>query len=184
MSRIFLGLAKTIASTMEAGAHATTGIGKVEIEKLTNACAEACGVGSGIVEKICLASEEQVHRMEHHIKTGSYMMQMVLHYEGVLDHNFLLRVLNGIRFKNHVLRTKLVKHEGQVYQVILKDSLVFQQVGTSIEAFLAQNSQVRMGYGTPLLRYAFVREPHGESFFVWSGEPLQIDYVPVLESIY
>ena len=184
MSRIFLGLAKIIASTMDTSAHTTTSIDKVEIEKLTNACAEACGVGNEIVEKICLASEEQVHRMEHHIKTGSYMMQMVLHCEGVLDHNFLLQVLIGIRFKNHVLRTKLIKYEGQVYQVILKDSLVFQQVGTSIEVFLAQNSQVRMGYGTPLLRYAFVREPHGESFFVWSGEPLQIDYIPAFESMY
>ena len=181
MSRIFLGLAKTIASTMDTGARTTTGVNKSNIKKLIHACAEACGVDSGLIEKICLASEEQVHRMEHHIKTGSYMMQMVLHYEGVLDRNFLLQVLNGIRFKNHILRTRLVKYEGQVYQVISKDSLVFKYVETSIQVFLAQNSRVRMGFGTPLLRYAFVREPHGESFFVWSGEPLQTDYIPALK---
>ena len=173
-----------MASTMDTGVHTTTNIPREEVEKLTNACAEACGVGSGTIEKICPASEEQIHRMEHHIKIGSYMMQMVLHYEGVLDQTFLLLVLNGIRFKNHILRTRLVKYEGQVYQVILKDSLVYQQVGTMIEVFLAQNSQVRMGYGTPLLRYAFIREPGGESFFVWSGEPLQIAYIPALESMY
>ena len=172
MSRMFLGLAKTIASSMDAGAHTTIGIGDTEIEKLPHACAEACGVAIKIIEKIVPATEEQIHRMEYHIKTGSYMMQMVLQYEGVLDHNFLLQALNGIRFKNHILRTKLVKYEGQVYQVILRDSLSFQQVETSIDVFLARNSRIRMGYGTPLLRYAFIREPHGESFFVWSGEPL------------
>ena len=169
---------------MDTGVHTTTDITREEMEKLTNACAEACGDDSGIIEKICPASEEQIHRMEHHIKTGSYMMQMVLHFEGVLDQNFLLSVLTGMRFKNHILRTRLVKYEGQVYQVILQDSLKYQQVGTRIDVFLAQNSQVRMGYGTPLLRHAFIQEPDGESFFVWSGEPLQIAYIPALESMY
>ena len=176
-----LGLAKTIASTMEGGSCTTTGIGKEDLEKLIHACAEACGVDRGIVDKIYPASGEQIHRMEHHIKTGSYMMQMVLHSEGVLDQSFLLAVMSGLRFKNHILRTRLIKYEGQVYQVILKDSLLHHQVETSIEVFLAQNSQVRMGYGTPLLRYSFVRDPYGESFFVWSGEQLQI---PALELVY
>ena len=178
-----LGLVKPIVSTMDGDARTATGIGKEDTEKLTHACAEACGVGRGIVAKICPASGEQVHRMEHHIKTGSYMMQMVLHYEGgVLDQDFLLRVVSGLRFKNHILRTRLVKYEGQVYQVVLKDSFTYRQVDTTrIDVFLAQNSQVRMGYGTPLLRYAFIRDPHGESFFVWSGEPLQI---PALELMY
>ena len=159
---------------MDAGALTTTYISKGDMDKLIGACAKACGVGNQSVEKICPASEEQVQCMEHHRKTGSYMMQMVLQYEGILDQNFLLRVLSAIRFKNHVLRTKLIKYDGHVYQVILKDSIVFQQVKVGLHSFLAQNSQVRMDYGTPLLRYAFVREPLGESFFVWSGELLQI----------
>lgn len=112
------------------------------------------------------------------------MIQLVMHYEGVLDCNFLLQVLNGIRFKNHILRTRLVKYEGLVYQVILKDSLIFRQVEASIEAFLARDSQIRMDYGDPLLRYAFIRNPHGDSFFVWSGEPLQIDFIPPMDFIH
>lgn len=150
-------------------------------EKFILACAEACGVERGTIENICPASEEQVHRMDHHIETGSYMMQIVLQCEGVVDSNFLLEVLNGIRFKNHVLRTKLIPYRGQTYQVILRDSLVYHSVETRIEDFLAQNSRVRMGYGTPLLRYAFIQDPRGESFCVWSGEPLQ---TPALELMY
>ncbi|KAF6222607.1 hypothetical protein HO133_000654 [Letharia lupina] len=154
---------------MDAGSPTTTNSRKEDTDKMIRACAEACGVGRQIIEKICPASEEQEHYMEHHISTGSsYMMQMVLHYEGDLNQNFLLRVLSAMRFKNHVLRTRLVKHEGHVYQVVLRDPIVFQQTGVDLHGFLAQNSRTRMDYGTPLSRYAFVREPHGEAFFVWT----------------
>lgn len=148
--------------------------------KLIHACAEACGVGIELVEKICPASEEQEHRMDHHVNVGSYMMQMVLHYEGELNQTFLLRVLSAMCFKNHILRSRLIKHEGQVYQVVLKDSIAFQQAGVDLHGFLAQNSQRRMNYGTPLFRYAFIREPHGEAFFVWTGKPLQTKFIPKL----
>lgn len=147
-------------------------------EKLAHACAEACGVDRRTVEKICLASEEQERCMDHHKSTSSYMMQMVLHYEGNLNQDFMLRVLSAMRFKNHVLRTRLVVFEGQVLQAILKDSIVFQQLQVNLHVFLAQDAQARMGYGTPLFRYAFIQEPHGESFFIWSGEPLQINFAP------
>ncbi len=174
----------TAASSMEADPPITTDIRNQDIDKIIRACAEACGVGCEVLEKICPASEEQEHRMDHHIKTGSsYMMQLVLHYEGELNQRFLLRVLSAIRFKNHVLRTRLIRYEGRVYQVILRDSIVFQQAGVSLHLFLAQNSQVCMNYGTPLFRYAFIREPYGESFFVWSGEPLQSEFKPKHEFI-
>ncbi|CAD6593617.1 MAG: hypothetical protein ASARMPREDX12_007357 [Alectoria sarmentosa] len=138
--------------------------------KIVRACAEACGVAYEIVEKICPASPEQGHRMDHHIETGSsYMMQTVLHYEGDLNESFLLRVLSAMRSKNHVLRTRLVKYEGHVYQVVLRDSIVFQSGAANLHRYLAQNSQTRMDYGTPLSRYAFIREPRGEAFFVWTA---------------
>ena len=170
---------------MDTSTPTTNNLRKEDVEKLISACAEACRVGRETVEKICPASEEQIHRMDHHIDTGSsYVVQMVMHHEGDLNQNFLLRVLSAIRFKNHVLRTKLIKYEGKVYQVVLRDSIVFQQVGATIQVFLARNSQAPMGYGTPLFRYAFIQEPHGESFFVWSGEPLQKESTPTFELMF
>ena len=170
---------------MDTSTPTTNNLRKEDVEKLTSACAEACGVGRETVEKICPASEEQRHRMDRHIETGSsYVVQIVMHHEGHLNQNFLLRVLSAIRFKNHVLRTRLIEYEGKVYQVILRDSIVFQQVGASLQVFLARNSQVHMGYGTPLFRYAFIQEPHGESFFVWSGEPLQTEFIPAVELMF
>lgn len=151
---------------------------KEDTENVVRACAEACGVSREMIEKICPASKEQEHRMDHHIKTGSsYMMQMVLHSEGDLNHNFLFWVLSAMRAKNHILRTRLIKHGGQVYQIVLKDTVVVHQAGVDLPSFLAQNSRMRMDYGTPLFRYAFIREPHGEAFFVWTGEPLQTEFI-------
>lgn len=145
--------------------------------RMAHAGAEACGVAYEIVEKICPASPEQGHRMDHHINTGSsYMMQMVVQYEGDLNPDFLLRVLSAMRLKNHILRTRLIKLEGQVYQIVLKDSIVVQ-TGIGLRGYLVQNSRTRMDYGTPLFRHAFIQEPDGEAFLVWTGEPLQIEFI-------
>ena len=147
---------------------------KEENEKIMSACAGACGVGRDLIEKIASASEEQKHRMDNHIQTGSYMMQMVLHYEGNLNESFLLRVLSAMRLKNHILRTRLINYEGFAYQLVLKDEIaVCQQLGADVHGFLARDSQTLMDYGTPLFRYAFIKEPLGETFFIWTSEPLR-----------
>ena len=162
---------------MDVASPITTGRQKEDTDKITRACAEACGVDRKIVEKVCPASKEQEHRMDHHINTGqSYMMQMVLHNEGDLNHSFLLRVLSAMRVKNHILRTRLIRYDDQVYQVVLKDAIVFQQAGVDLHSFLAKNSRIRMDYGTPLFRYAFIQEPHGEAFFIWTGKLLQTGF--------
>ena len=160
---------------MDTGSPSTTDIPSEDTQRRLEACARACGVARDIIEKICPASEEQKLRMDHHVNTGSsYMMQIVLHHEGDLtqkNQDFLLRVLSAIRLKNHVLRSRLIKHEGQVYQIVLKDSIVFQRIDGDLHSFLAHNSRTRMNYGTPLCRYAFVRDPHSEGFLIWTGEP-------------
>lgn len=164
---------------MDAGSPITTDSRNEDTEKVVSACAEACGVGGNLVEKICPATEEQEHCMDHHRSTGSsYMMQMVLHCEGNLNQNFLVRVLNAMRFKHHILRTRLIKHEGRVYQVILKDPLVYQAGHDCLHGYLARNARTCMDYGTPLARYAFVWEPHGEAFLVWTCESLGTESIP------
>ena len=158
---------------------------KEQTDRIVRACAGACGVDQGLVEKIGPASDEQERRMDHHIQSGSsYMMQMVLQCEGNLNQDFLLRALNAMRFKNHVLRTRLVRYEGQVYQVVLKDSIMYQQAAVSLHHFLGQNYRMRMDYGTPLIRYAFIREPLGETFFIWTGESLETEFIPKIESTF
>ena len=168
---------ETVSPTMDPGLLTTSAISKEDTEKIMLGCAEACGVGRDIVERFFLPSEEQAHRIDHHISTGSYTVQMVLHYEGIMNHDFLLRCLSAMRSRNHILRTRLIKFEGRVYQVLLNDSVVFRQVATSLPVYLTQNAQARTTYGAPLCRYGFVQEPKGESFFVWSGEFIQTESI-------
>lgn len=168
---------------MDAKSPVTTNSSQENTAKIVRACAEACGIDYRNVEKICPASEEQERRMDHHIKMGSYMMQMVLHYEGDLNQSFLLRILSAMRSKNHILRSRLIKHEGHVYQVVLRDSIAFHYAEVDLHGFLAQNSRTRMDYGTPLVRYAFIREPHGEAFFLWTGEPLPTVLIQKMEHV-
>ena len=164
---------------MDAGSPINADSRKEDTEKVVHACAEACGVGRDKVEKMCLATEEQEHRMDHHRSTGSsYMMQMVFHYEGDLNQKFLVRVLNAMRFKHHILRTRLIKYEGRVYQIILKDPLEYQSGLDSLHSYLARNARTCMDYGTPLARYAFIWEPYGEAFLVWTGGSLGTESIP------
>lgn len=164
---------------MDAGPYIPLAIGPEQIAKVVHTCAEACGVPHGMVEKVCPASEEQEYRMDQHIRTGSaYMTQIIMHIEGGLKGGFIHRALSSIRHKNHALRTRLIKHNGQIYQVVLRDSIVLEQFGGDLQSFLAHKSQTRMDYGTPLSRYDFILETGGEVFFVWTGEALRIELIP------
>ena len=163
---------------MDARSPAVSDCPNKDTVKMVRACAGACEVAEELVEKIVPASPEQEHRMNHHIETGSYMMQMVLHYEGDMNISFLIRVLSVMCAKNHILRTRLVRYGGKTYQVVLGDSIVFQ-TASNMYGYLAQNHQARMSYGSPLLRYAFIREACGENFFVWTGKSFKCDFIRV-----
>lgn len=151
----------------------TTPSERQEVDKQTiSACAQVCGIAEEFVERICIATPEQIDRMDSHLGTGSsYMMQMVLQYEGDLNPAFLLRVLGEMRIKNHVLCTRLAKHEDKVYQLVLGGQIPFE-AGVDLPSYLAKNSRTRMCYGTPLCRYALIREARGDAFFVWTGQSL------------
>lgn len=56
---------------MDAGSPTTSDGRKEQIDKIARACARACGIEHGLVEKIGSASEEQERRMDHHIRTGT-----------------------------------------------------------------------------------------------------------------
>ena len=144
----------------------------IQPEEVRNFCANACGVDKTIIEGITGASPEQDYRMNHHIKTGSYVTQMVLHYDGKPDKDFLTKVLITMRSKNHMLRTRIVKYGLQVFLVVLQDRL-FWEDGVGLREYCEENLSVhkRMTWGSPLFRYAFVQD-EGETFFVITGKLL------------
>jgi hypothetical protein len=140
-------------------------------DNVISACAEACNVDRQLIEHIHHATPEQEHRINHHIKNGSYLEQMVLQFDHkatIEQQEFFIKVINTIRVKNHILRTRLVKHESAVYQVVLKDGNRWTTKG-DLEVYLCENINTRMGYGSELCRYALLGDEHGQTFFISTG---------------
>ena len=140
-------------------------------EDTVNACAEACHVDQQLIECIYTAHAEQEHRMNHHISNGTYLEQMVLQFDHVASlrqQEFLIKVIDTIRIKNYILRTRLVKHEGAVYQVVLKEGSRWT-IDADLEGYLRKSIKTRMGYGSELCRYALLGGEHGETFFIWTS---------------
>ena len=83
-------------------------------QKTISACAEACNIDPKLIECIYPAHQEQEHRMNHQIHNRTYLEQIVLQFDlmaSVQQHKFLIKVIDTIRMKNNILRTRLVKHE-------------------------------------------------------------------------
>ena len=84
--------------------------GLMSSQKTISACAEACNIDPKLIECIYPAHPEQ----EHH--NGTYLEQMVLqfdHMASVQQQKFLIKVIDTIRIKNYILRTRLVNTKTQ-----------------------------------------------------------------------
>ncbi|KAK3176000.1 hypothetical protein OEA41_007322 [Lepraria neglecta] len=145
--------------------------GLMSNQKTISACAKACNIDPRLIECIYPAHPEQEHRMNHHIHNGTYFEQMVLqfdHMASVQQQKFLIKVIDTIRIKNYILRTRLVKRENTVYEVVLKERSPWT-TEDYLKGYFRKNINVRMGYGSELCRYALLGDEHGETFFIWTG---------------
>ena len=135
------------------------------------ACAEGCNVDREMIDTVSPAHEEQQRRMECHLGTGSYMETMVFDFERKPDDEqkrFLMTAFEAVRSRNCLLRTRLVKYTGQVLQVILNDKAGWTE-GADLSAYKSQNRKIRMKYGQPLCRYAWLEDENKPTYFVWTG---------------
>ena len=135
------------------------------------ACAQACKVDREMVDIVSPAHSEQQRRMERHLEMGSYIGMMVFELDQKPDHEqkrFLKIAFEAIRFKNCLLRTRLVKYKGQVLQVVLSDKADWTE-GVGFPAYRDQNRMFRMDYGKPLFRYALLEDKDKPTYFVWTG---------------
>ena len=135
------------------------------------ACAEACNVDREMIDTVSPAHEEQKRRMECHLGTGSYVETMVFHFEQKPDDEqkrSLMTAFEAVRSRNCHLRTRLVKYKGQVLQVVLSDKADWTE-GADLSAYKSQNRKIRMKYGKPLCRYAWLEDKNKPTYFVWTG---------------
>lgn len=136
------------------------------------ACAQACNVDRETIESVTLAHPEQQRRLEGHLTTGSYMETIV--FESIqkpdrIQKKFLITALEAVRFENCLLRTRLVKYGERVLQVVLGDRAEWTE-GLDSAVYMGNNSVVRMNYGHPLFRYAFLEDVDKPTYFVWTSK--------------
>ena len=134
------------------------------------ACAQACNVDRDMITIGSPAHPEQQRCMECHLETGSYMETMVVDFEQKPDDEqkrFLMTAFEAVRSRNCLLRTRLVKYKGQVLQVVLNDKADWTE-GVDLSAYKSQNRMIRMEYGKPLFRYAWLEDRNKPTHFVWT----------------
>lgn len=137
------------------------------------ACADSCGIAPELIEDIFPSVDLQNLLMQLHLQSGSYVLQLVFELEGIRDTALVRRAFDTIRAKNQVLRTRLVQMGSDVLQVALKDPIVWHNA-TDLKTYTAKDSESRMGYGQPLVRYAVVQEPE-KTYIVWTAHHSLMD---------
>lgn len=139
-------------------------------EDLVQACAKACNVEPQAIEDIFPATKAQANLIAFHQKDGSFMPQNVFQIHGPAKKDRIREVFEVIRQKNQILRTRIVKHNDAVYQVVVKGAAEWYE-GTSLSEY--KNQVYSKGgwvkYGDPLFRYAFIEEGR-DLYFAYTSQ--------------
>ena len=134
-------------------------------EDLIQACAKACRVKQQAIEDIFPATARQARLFNWHMKDGSVMLQYVFQIHGPAKKALIREVVELIRQKNQILRTRIVQQNGALYQVVVKDAAEWYE-GTSLSEYrnrvFSRDGWVR--HGDPLFQYAFIEE--GRNLFL------------------
>lgn len=139
-------------------------------EDLVQACANTCGVEQDAIEDIFPATETQERILGWHMKDGSAVLQYVFQIHGPAKTDLIREVVDVIRQKNQILRTRLVRQNGILYQVVVKDPAKWYE-GTKLSEYWEHvfSQEGWVGYGDPLFRYAFIEEGR-DLFFAYTSQ--------------
>lgn len=152
--------------TSDIGAPATQGLE----EGLIQVCAKACRVEQQAIEDIFPATAGQAMLLDWHMKAGSVMLQYVFQVHGPAKKALIREVVNVIRQKNQILRTRIVHQNDALYQVVVNDTAEWYE-GTSLSEYrdhvFSKDGWVR--YGDPMFRYAFIEESR-DLYFVYTSQ--------------
>ena len=139
-------------------------------EDLVQACAKACKVEQQAIEDIFPATKAQANLLAFHRKDGNFMPQNVFQMHGPANKDLIREVVEVIRHKNQILRTRIVQHNDTVYQVVIKDAAEWYK-GISLSEYRNHiySKDGWVGYGDPLFRYAFIEEAR-DLYFVYTSQ--------------
>lgn len=139
-------------------------------EDLIQTCAKACRVEQQAIEDIFPAPEVQRMLLKWHLKDGSVMLQYVFQIHGPANRDLIREVVEVIRQRNQILRTRLVQHNGALHQVVVKGPAEWYE-GTNLSEYrnYVFSKDRWVGYGDPMFRYAFIEEDR-DLYFAYTSQ--------------
>lgn len=132
------------------------------------ACAAACQVERDTIEDIFPASSFQAAVLGLGKAYGTYMLQWVFQVCGQLDRVHLIEAWDRLQKKHQILRTRLVKIDDSVLQVVLQSDMEWQE-SEDLAQYKGKSLSQPVESGQPLFRYAIITEGDA-SCFVWTAQ--------------
>ncbi|CAK1365557.1 putative peroxisomal-coenzyme A synthetase [Cercospora beticola] len=130
-------------------------------------CLEQTGIENHELEDIapCAGFQEELMRATN--DTGIFMIQVIFNAGNEKSISRAKTVIDRIVQSNSIFRTRVVQHEQDFYQVVVKKPIEWTEFDGTLEAYKVQDEARRIHYGDPLIRLAVVRDPHG-LYIVWT----------------
>ena len=157
---VFHELVKRCKKSSEVKPKATShrpSISLMKSSRIVYTCLAQCGVASSIVEDIVPCSPFQRDLMAASHEYAAWLVIDVVELrkrnEGQVRNAFEV-----LRQKNPILRTRIIQHGLDLYQVVLKDTIHWHEEHTNLKSYMSRDLARRMSYGDALCRYAVIRD--------------------------
>ncbi|KAI4243478.1 MAG: hypothetical protein L6R40_003480 [Gallowayella cf. fulva] len=137
---------------------------KMHDEVLVRLCEKQCNISRDSIEDIFPCTAQQQLVMTSFLEKNMYFNQMVFDFAG--SETLLQDAWTLLQHRNPILRTRIIDNGGAHLQVVLRETSKWA-FALNLDDYKTQDAKVRPGFGTPLARYAIVREG-SRTYFVWT----------------
>ncbi|KAL3485301.1 hypothetical protein BJX62DRAFT_243086 [Aspergillus germanicus] len=143
------------------------------IEDQLEAIALQCGVRPECIEDVYPCSPLQAGLMGITARQpAAYVSRQVYALDcSTVNHSVFRQAWEGLAASQGILRTRIVMPpdgSSQPLQVVVREGIYWDE-DTDLEHYLHRDTERGMTLGEPLVRYGFIEEPCGRSYFVWTA---------------
>jgi hypothetical protein len=129
-------------------------------------CLKSCGLQRKEVDDIMPCTEIQKDMMTSHVESGTWLFQCVFKIEGP-NVQRAQNAFEDLRRRNPALRTRIVKHNGDMLQVVTNEDISWRKEKLQLHIYKQSDIAKHMKFGGPLARYAIVQDGQ-ETYLVWT----------------
>ncbi|EHK97748.1 putative HC-toxin synthetase [Glarea lozoyensis 74030] len=139
-----------------------------ERKRLLTEVAAQCGVAVSHIEDVYPSTPLQEGLMAITARQpAAYVSRQVYTLAKTVDQLKFKMAWQALSSEAHILRTRLLVAPHGL-QVVVNDRIDWHH-GTDLENYLQADRRAGMSPGKPLVRYGLIKQPSGETFFVWTS---------------